>query len=94
MPLFPDSVYNAGVHGVLDDGSNRLVWSYALLLNVVALPVEVLSLRQAIGERWGYSPRSQLKNRFVCLRSEFIFEVERLALISSLSSGFSMQSKT
>jgi len=70
---------------VLDDGSDRLVWSSALLLNVVALPVEVLSLRQAIGERWGYFPRSQLKNRFVCLRSEFIFEVERLALISSPS---------
>ena len=37
-PLFPYSVYEARAWGVLDDGSDLLVWPSALLLNVVALP--------------------------------------------------------
>jgi len=32
MLPFPDSVYEAGGHGVFDDGFDPLVWPFALLL--------------------------------------------------------------
>jgi len=42
-------MYEAGLWGMLDDGSDPLVWSSALMLNVIAL-------LQATGKRCGDIP--------------------------------------
>ena len=38
MPLFPYSMYEAGAHGMFDDGSDPLIWLSALLVNIFASP--------------------------------------------------------
>jgi len=60
MSLFSESMYETGVRakqGVFSDGSDPVivacVWLSSFLLNVVALSVGILSLRQATGRSGG-----------------------------------------
>ena len=91
--LFPDSVYEAEMgaeQGMFDDGSDPIimacVWSSALLLNAVTLPVETLSCRWATEEGCDGIPRD-LYWRITSSASTLSLstELRSLALISSLS---------
>ena len=64
MSLFPESMYEARVgaeQGVFNDGSDPVivacVWTSSFLLNVVALSVRILFLRQETEKKHGGTPQ-------------------------------------